>query len=368
MILRFTIRNHCQVQLKFWYLHHHQFYHLSERSTQFHKRTKMSCIKINHILAATALIVAVMALLAVPMAEGLLQGETQHDEGLRHHPQLLNKKPVGAEAASMHTSGGLRQPQLSNAEPAPGVEATDWSLLDQSPASPPSVKLLTAGKFAVLTKSGVTTTGPTSVTGVMGTSPIAATALTGFGLIADSSNTFSTSTLVSDNIYAADYTSPTPNMLTVAVLDMQAAYVDAAGRLDPDYTEFGAGNIEGATLGRGLYKWGTGVGFTSSLIFNGNATDVWILQIAGDVTVGSGAEVTLIGDAKAENIFWQVAGQTILGTTSHVKGVFLCKTAIIFKTGSRMNGAALAQTAVTMDSAVVVKASVCDKKAGCDPI
>jgi hypothetical protein len=30
-----------------------------------------------------------------------------------------------------------------------------------------------------------------------------------------------------------------------------------------------------------------------------------------------------------------------------------------------MNGAALAQTAVTMDSAVIVKESVCDTNAGC---
>jgi hypothetical protein len=314
----------------------------------------MSSIKINHTLAATALLVAVMALLvAVPMTEGLLQDEETPGGGLRR--QQLNKKPETRRCWWRPAGDG------------------DWSYDNQQcPASPPSVKLLTAGKFAVLTKSGVTTTGPTSVSGVMGTSPIAATALTGFGLIADSSNTFSTSTLVSANIYAADYTSPTPNMLTVAVLDMQAAYIDAAGRLDPDYTEFGAGNIEGAILGRGLYKWGTGVGFTSSLTFHGNETDVWILQIAGDVTVGSGAAVILSGDPghlpKAENIFWQVAGQTILGTTSHVKGVFLCKTAIIFKTGSRMNGAALAQTAVTMDSAEIVKESVCDKKAGCDPI
>jgi hypothetical protein len=287
----------------------------------------MSSIKINNRtpLIATALLVAVMALLGVPMAEGLLlQGETTHG------------------------AGGLRRQ------------------LNQSPASPPSVELLTAGKFVVLTKTGVTTTGPTSLTGAMGTSPITGAAMTGFALITDPSDTtFSTSSLVTGRVYASDYTSPTPNMLNVAVLDMQTAYVDAAGRPDPDYTELGAGNIEGFTLGRGLYKWGTGVDFTSSLTFNGTATDVWILQIAGDVTVGSGARVTLSGGAKAENIFWQIAGKTDLGTTSHVEGVFLCSTAITFKTGSTMNGAALAQTAVTMDSAVIVKESVCDTNAGC---
>ena len=44
---------------------------------------------------------------------------------------------------------------------------------------------------------------------------------------------------------------------------------------------------------------------------------VWILQISGDVVVASGARVTLTGGAKAENIFWQVAGSTTVHTTAH---------------------------------------------------
>jgi len=220
------------------------------------------------------------------------------------------------------------------------------------------VALLTAGNFAVLSKSGVTTTGVTSVTGDMGTSPIAATGLTGFALVADVTYTFSKSSLVTGNIYAADYSAPTAGMLTVAVLDMQAAYVDAATRPNPDYVELGAGTIDGATLEPGLYKWGTSVGFANSLIFDGSATDIWILQIAGDLNVGSGANISLTGGAQAKNIFWQVAGQVRLGTTSHVEGVFLCMTVVVFKTGSSMNGAALAQTAVTMDAATIVKDSL----------
>ena len=280
----------------------------------------------NQTLVATALLVTSM-ILGAPTEEGILQEK----------------------------QGNLRR-QL-DADPSPN-------------SSPSRVELLTAGKFAILSKTGVSTVGTTSVTGVMGTSPIAATALTGFGLIADSSNTFSTSSLVSGSIYAADYAPPTPNMLTVAVLDMQAAYVDAAGRKDPDHTELGsAGSIEGLTLEPGLYKWSTDVGFTSSLTFEGtNSTDtddIWILQIDGDVKVGSGAEVTLAKGAKAENIFWQIAGSTEIGTYSRVEGIFMCNTKIMFKTGSSMNGAALAQTAVTMEATTIVKKSVCDPTVGC---
>ena len=273
-----------------------------------------------------------MALLGVPIAQGLLQENTG--------------------------SGSLRGRQLDH---------PDWEYPGRDPheTTPSPVLLLTAGKFAVLTKSGVTTTGVTDVTGDMGTSPIAATAVTGFDLIAHSSNTFSTSSLVDGSIYAADFTSPTPNMLTVAVLDMQAAYVDAAGRPDPDETELNDGHINGLTLSHGLYKWGTGVDFSASLTFNGNSTDIWILQIAGDVDVGTGAQVILSGGAKAENIFWQIAGEAVLGMDSHVEGVFLCAKAINFLTRSTMNGAALAQTAVTLDAATIVKKSVCNEEVNC---
>merc|ERR1712166_1148201 len=99
---------------------------------------------------------------------------------------------------------------------------------------------------------------------------------------------------------------------------------------------------------------GSNVGFTSSLTFEGTATDVWILQMTGDLIVGAGATVTLTGEALAKNIFWQVAGSTTLHTTAHMEGTILCLTAINFQTGSSLNGRALAQTAVTLDAAKIV--------------
>merc|ERR1712166_1045784 len=193
----------------------------------------------------------------------------------------------------------------------------------------------------------------THVTGNMGTSPIAAAALTGFDLIMDSTNTHSTSTLVTGQIFAASYTSPTPSKMTTAISDMETAYTDAAGRVNPDELDLGAGTIEGQTLAPGLYKWGSNVGFTSSLTFEGTATDVWILQMTGDLIVGAGATVTLTGEALAKNIFWQVAGSTTLHTTAAMKGIILCATAINFQTGSSLNGRALAQTAVTLNAATI---------------
>jgi hypothetical protein len=156
----------------------------------------MSFIKIRHPLVATALLVAVMALLAVPMAEGLLQGETPSSGGLRR--QLTNEKP--------EARGCWRR-----------VGDGDWSY-DQCPASPPSVKLLTAGKFAILTKSGVTTTGPTSVTGVMGTIPIAATALIGFGLRLFHKNTGLASITLALSVIAIAFVQNPQNNIATAVV------------------------------------------------------------------------------------------------------------------------------------------------------
>ena len=52
--------------------------------------------------------------------------------------------------------------------------------------------------------------------------------------------------------------------------------------------------------------------------------------------------------AKAKNIFWQVAGQVTLGTTSHFEGTILSATQISMKTGASINGRLYAQTAVSL--------------------
>jgi hypothetical protein len=221
-------------------------------------------------------------------------------------------------------------------------------------AGPAPVNLGIAGNFVILAKSGVSTTGTTKVVGDIGVSPAAASFITGFSLIADATNTFSTSSLVTGKIYAANYAPPTPANMTAAVSDMQTAFTDAAGRTLPDFTELGAGNISGMTLAPGLYKWGTGVLITNAgVTLTGGATDVWIFQIARNLTVNNSAIVTLSGGALAKNVFWQVAGQATLGTAADFKGIILSQTLISLNTGAKMTGRALAQTAVTLNATAV---------------
>ncbi len=225
-----------------------------------------------------------------------------------------------------------------------------------SQSSPAPVNLGTAGDFVILAKTGISTTGTTQITGDIGISPAAASFITGFGLIADASNTFSTSSLITGKVYAANYAPPTPTKMTTAVGDMETAYTNAAGRTSPNYTELYTGDVTGKTLTPGLYKWSTGVLVSAAgVTISGTASDVWIFQIAQNLTVANGANVTLSGGALAANIFWQVAGQVTLGTTAAMKGIILCQTQIAMNTGATLNGRALAQTAVTLVANTVTK-------------
>ena len=212
------------------------------------------------------------------------------------------------------------------------------------------VNLGTSGNFVILAKSGISTTGTTLITGDIGVSPIGATGLTGFSQTMDISNQFSTSSYVVGKLYAADYAVPTPAKMSTAVSDMETAYTDAAGRALPDYVGLGGGDISAMTLSPGLYKWSTGVLINDGVTLDcgGNSNAVFIFQIAQDLTVGSGAVVTLTGGCQPSNIFWQVAGQATLGTTSIFNGNILSQTLIAMNTGATLNGRALAQTAVTL--------------------
>lgn len=220
---------------------------------------------------------------------------------------------------------------------------------------PAPVVLGGAGNYVILAKAAISTTGVTAITGDMGISPNIAAAITGFALAAPPT-TSTTSPLVTGLVFASDFNAPTPINLTNAVVDMLTAYTDAAGRA-PDYTELGAGNISGMTLAPGTYKWSSGLLIASDLTLNGGANDVWIFEIAQDVTVANGVKVVLAGGALPKNIFWQVAGGAgvTIGTTAHMEGVVMTVKAIILNTGATANSRLLAQTAVILDANTLVQ-------------
>lgn len=285
----------------------------------------------------------------------LVQGTTPVPGAVTYAGNVATLNPTSDLATSTTYSGTVTTGAMDKAGNALAVNKT-WSFTTGTgtASGPTPVTLGTAGNFVILTKSGVSNVPTSAVTGDLGVSPIAATAITGFSLILDASGTFSTSSQVIGRVYAANYTAPTPVMLTTAVSDMQTAFVDAAGRTTPDFLNLGAGNLGGLTLVPGLYKWTTGVTIPTDVTLNGGPNDVWILQISGVLSMASGVSVHLTGGALAENIFWQTVSAT-LNATSHLEGIVLSSAGITLRTGATVNGRLLAQTAVILDKNTVTQ-------------
>jgi len=215
------------------------------------------------------------------------------------------------------------------------------------------VNLGTSGNYVILAKTAINNSAISIITGDLGLSPAATSYITGLALT--NATGYATSAQVTGQLFAADMAAPTGINLTTAVENMITAYNDAAGRATPDFLELATGNIGGKTLAPGLYKWTNSVTMPSTVTISGSATDVWIFQIAGNLTMSSSVSIILTGGALPKNIFWQVAGQATMGTTSHFEGILLSKTGITFQSGASMKGRALAQTAVVLDANTVVK-------------
>jgi hypothetical protein len=239
--------------------------------------------------------------------------------------------------------------------------AVFWSFTAQtaSAAGPTPIDTGTAGDFVILSKTGITNVPTSAITGDIGASPITAAAMDNV-----------TCTEITGLIYGADdayvgsgdttcFRGSTDDNTRVAnaVLDMETAYTDAAGRTTPDFTELHDGDISGQTLVPGLYKWGTGVLISTDVTLSGGPNDVWIFQIAGDVIQADDSSVLLAGGAMPGNVFWQVAGVSgvAIGSTAHFEGVVLAEKAITLNTGATVNGRLLSQTEVTLIQNTITK-------------
>ncbi len=228
------------------------------------------------------------------------------------------------------------------------------------------VNLLSESNFTILSETGITDTGShtSAITGNIGSSPITSASI---GVFCPE---------ISGKIYGVDAAyvgngdqtcfisnPPLSNKTIVdnAIGDMVLDYNNLAGRTNPTATELGAGNIGGMTLAPGLYKWSSDVTIPTNVTLSGNANDVWVFQIAGNLDIASagsvpaGVKVLLAGGAKASNIYWQVGGLTgaTLGTYSTFNGTILAAKQVILDTGAVLNGRSLAQTQVTLDASTV---------------
>lgn len=239
-----------------------------------------------------------------------------------------------------------------------GGGGTNTNVITPQTTVQPSVNLASAGNYVLLAGSQISNVPTSSITGNIGLSPAAGSFLTGFSETLPAGGSSSTSSQVSGALYASNYAVPTPSNLTTAKGDLTVAYNDAAGRSTTDMVLL-AGNIGGLTLTPGLYKSSGSLQISSGdLTFDakGNASAVFIIQIASTLTVTSGRKVILSGGALASNIFWQVGTSATIGTTSVFQGTIMADQSISLYTGAAVNGRLLARIgAISLEGNTIVQ-------------
>jgi hypothetical protein len=203
-------------------------------------------------------------------------------------------------------------------------------------AAPTAPPLGTADSFAVLAGSGITNTGPTTVTGDIGTFP-----------------TTSISGLSSITVGGANNGG---NAVTQkAKSDLVTAYVTAAGEGPISSI---AADLGGRTLVSGVYNTASALGLTGTVTLDaqGNPNAVFIFQAGSSFTSASGSNVALINGAKACNVYWQVGSSATLGTGSSFLGTIMALTSITVTTGVTIDGRVLARNgAVTLDTDTITR-------------
>lgn len=193
------------------------------------------------------------------------------------------------------------------------------------------VDLGTAASYSVLGGQTVTNTGPTTMNGDLGVSP--GTATTGFppGTVGG--------TLHANDAHAAQ-----------AQSDLVIAYDDAAGRAA---TASVSGDLVGQTLPSGVYS-STGpleLSGTLTLDGEGDPNSVFIFQTSSTLITASSSTISLINDAQACNVYWQVGSSATLGTASTFVGTIMALTSISVTTDTVVEGRVLARNGqVSLDT------------------
>jgi hypothetical protein len=116
----------------------------------------------------------------------------------------------------------------------------------------------------------------------------------------------------------------------------------------------GVGSFGGLTITPGVYTCTTDVLIPSGTNVTLSGSGVYVLRTTAGITQSADTQVILSNGAQAKNVFWVAGGVVDIGTNATMQGVVLTQSNIIVKTGAKVNGRLLAQTAVDLQAATVV--------------
>jgi hypothetical protein len=211
--------------------------------------------------------------------------------------------------------------------PLDSASAVDPPDIEASTAT--FVDLGAATTYSILGGLGVTSTGTDTVlSGDLGLSPSGV--ITGF-----------TPAMVNGTIHDKDAAAE------LAQSDRAEAYTDAAAQAST--TTF-SGDQAGVTFHPGVHT--TVAAFTNTgtitLDADGDASAVFIFQVAAALSSAASSKVILTDGALANNVFWQVSGAVSLGASARFVGTFLGNGAMTFGDGASIKGRALTPGAVAV--------------------
>ncbi len=196
-----------------------------------------------------------------------------------------------------------------------------------------SIDLGLADSFAVLAGQAVTTTGPSSIDGNVGTG------------LASGVSGFLPGTLTNGAIHQGD------PVATQAESDLLTAYNAAAGKAVT--TVLTGQDLGGLTLPPGVYLFSSSAQLTGTLILDaqGDPNAEFVFQIGSTLVTSVGANVVMINGGDPCEVYWQVGSSATLGTNTAFAGHILALASITVNTGASVNGSVLAiNGAVTLDS------------------
>ncbi len=198
-----------------------------------------------------------------------------------------------------------------------------------------------AQNYAMLSYSGITNTGPTTIGGNIGSFPTPS--ITGFDDII-----FKTGILDTTNAQQAQNDASTAyNVLTSAPYS-----VNESGN-----------NLGGLTLNPGVYYFSSSAQLTGNLTLDahGDPNALFIFEIGSTLTTATSSTVNLINGGNAgNNLFWLVGSSATLGTGATFAGNILADQSITLDNSAEiLGGRAIALNgAITLDSNTIFTSAV----------